>query len=416
MAKNTEKITIKIEGEEWAKALDKAFKKRVKEVEVDGFRKGNVPKDVYLKKYGMESLFYEAMNLVADKAYTKAFKKAKIEAAAEPLFDVKNISEEAIEFELTIVGKPDVKLGKYKDLKVKKEKVEVSKEEIEEEISHLREQFAEIRVKEDGTVEEGDTAVIDFEGKVDGEVIDGGTGKNFPLEIGSHTFIPGFEEGVVGMKVGEEKDLDLEFPQDYVEHLAGKKAVFHVILHEIKTRVLPDIDEDFFKDLGYDKVTNASELEAEVKKVIEDRKKEEIDDRFLEEVLSKASENMEIEIPEEILEDEVHRMMHQMEEQLKMQGITMEQYMEFAKVSHEDMHKNLEPEATKRIKYRYLLEAVAEAEKIEVTKEEADKDAEEMAKNYGITKEELIKAYGSEEVLMYDSKMRKTLDFLKNNN
>ncbi len=416
MAKNTEKVTIKIEGEEWSKALDKAFKKRAKEVQVDGFRKGNVPKDIYLKKFGIESLYMEAMNIVADEAYSKAMKKAKVTPAVEPSFDVKSIDEKSVEFELTIVGKPDVKLGKYKDLKIKKEKADVTKEEIETEISHLREQFAEIRVKEDGKVENGDTAVIDFLGTVDGKELEGGKGANFPLEIGSHTFIPGFEEGVLGMKVGEEKDLDLEFPKDYVKDLAGKKVTFHVTLNEIKTRVLPDIDEDFFKDLGYDKVTNAEELSKEVEKVIKDRKKQEIDDRFLEEVLSKASENMEIEIPEEMLDDEVHRMMHQMEEQLKMQGITMEQYMQFSKLSHEDMHKNMEPEATKRIKYRYLLEAVAEAENIEVTKEEADKDAEEMASNYGITKEELIKAYGSEEVLIYDAKMRKTLDFLKNNN
>ena len=416
MAKNTEKVTIKIEGEEWSKALDKAFKKRAKEVQVDGFRKGNVPKDIYLKKFGIESLYMEAMNIVADEAYSKAMNKAKVTPAVEPSFDVKSIDEKSVEFELTIVGKPDVKLGKYKDLKIKKEKADVTKEEIETEISHLREQFAEIRVKEDGKVENGDTAVIDFLGTVDGKELEGGKGANFPLEIGSHTFIPGFEEGVLGMKVGEEKDLDLEFPKDYVKDLAGKKVTFHVTLNEIKTRVLPDIDEDFFKDLGYDKVTNAEELSKEVEKVIKDRKKQEIDDRFLEEVLSKASENMEIEIPEEMLDDEVHRMMHQMEEQLKMQGITMEQYMQFSKLSHEDMHKNMEPEATKRIKYRYLLEAVAEAENIEVTKEEADKDAEEMASNYGITKEELIKAYGSEEVLIYDAKMRKTLDFLKNNN
>ena len=209
--------------------------------------------------------------------------------------------------------------------------------------------FSPIYFKDEGKVEDGDTAVIDFLGTVDGKELEGGKGENFPLEIGSHTFIPGFEEGVVGMKVGEEKDLDLEFPKDYVKDLAGKKVKFHVTLHEIKTRVLPDIDEDFFKDLGYDKVTNAKELETEVEKVIKERKTQEIDDRFLEEVLSKASENMEIEIPEEMLDDEVHRMMHQMEEQLKMQGITMEQYMQFSKLSHEDIFVNIQESIQKNI-------------------------------------------------------------------
>lgn len=416
MAKNKDVVTIEIAGKDWEKALDKAFKKKVKEVKVDGFRKGSVPKNIYMEKFGIESLYMDAANDVVQDAYTKALKDSKVEPVIEPAIDVKEINEEKVVFEITITGKPEVKLGDYKNLKVKKEDVEVSKEEVDHEIEHLREQFAEIRVKEDGEVEDGDTAVIDFKGTVDGKELEGGSGENFPLEIGSHTFIPGFEEGVLGMKVGEEKDLHLKFPEDYVKDLAGKEVVFHVTLNEIKTRILPDIDEDFFKDLGYDKVTNQDELVIEVEKVIKDRKSQDADDRFLEEVLKNASENMEVDLPEEIIDDEVHRMMHQFESQLKMQGLTLDQYMEFTKMSHEDFHKNMEPEAIKRIKYRYLIEAVAEKEKIEVTDEEAEKDADEMAKNYGISKEELVNAFGGMDVLKYDSKMRKTLNFLKENN
>ena len=416
MAKNKDVVTIEISGKDWEKALDKAFKKKVKEVKVDGFRKGSVPKNIYIEKFGIESLYMDAANDVVQDAYTKALQDSKVEPVIEPAIDVKEINEEKVVFEITITGKPEVKLGDYKNLKVKKEDVEVSKEEVDHEIEHLREQFAEIRVKEDGEVEDGDTAVIDFKGTVDGKELEGGSGENFPLEIGSHTFIPGFEEGVLGMKVGEEKDLHLKFPEDYVKDLAGKEVVFHVTLNEIKTRILPDIDEDFFKDLGYDKVTNQDELVIEVEKVIKDRKTQDTDDRFLEEVLKNASENMEVDLPEEIIDDEVHRMMHQFESQLKMQGLTLDQYMEFTKMSHEDFHKNMEPEAIKRIKYRYLIEAVAEKEKIEVTDEEAEKDADEMAKNYGISKEELVNAFGGMDVLKYDSKMRKTLNFLKENN
>ncbi len=416
MAKNKDVVTIEIAGKDWEKALDKAFKKKVKEVKVDGFRKGSVPKNIYMEKFGIESLYMDAANDVVQDAYTKALKDSKVEPVIEPAIDVKEINEEKVVFEITITGKPEVKLGDYKNLKVKKEDVEVSKEEVDHEIEHLREQFAEIRVKEDGEVEDGDTAVIDFKGTVDGKELEGGSGENFPLEIGSHTFIPGFEEGVLGMKVGEEKDLHLKFPEDYVKDLAGKEVVFHVTLNEIKTRILPDIDEDFFKDLGYDKVTNQDELVIEVEKVIKDRKSQDANDRFLEEVLKNASENMEVDLPEEIIDDEVHRMMHQFESQLKMQGLTLDQYMEFTKMSHEDFHKNMEPEAIKRIKYRYLIEAVAEKEKIEVTDEEAEKDADEMAKNYGILKEELVNAFGGMDVLKYDSKMRKTLNFLKENN
>ena len=416
MAKNKDVVTIEIAGKDWEKALDKAFKKKVKEVKVDGFRKGSVPKNIYIEKFGIESLYMDAANDVVQDAYTKALQDSKVEPVIEPAIDVKEINEEKVVFEITITGKPEVKLGDYKNLKVKKEDVEVSKEEVNHEIEHLREQFAEIRVKEDGKVEDGDTAVIDFKGTVDGKELEGGSGENFPLEIGSHTFIPGFEEGVLGMKVGEEKDLHLKFPEDYVKDLAGKEVVFHVTLNEIKTRILPDIDEDFFKDLGYDKVTNQDELVIEVEKVIKDRKTQDADDRFLEEVLKNASENMEVDLPEEIIDDEVHRMMHQFESQLKMQGLTLDQYMEFTKMSHEDFHKNMEPEAIKRIKYRYLIEAVAEKEKIEVTDEEAEKDADEMAKNYGISKEELVNAFGGMDVLKYDSKMRKTLNFIKENN
>ena len=416
MAKNEEKITIKIEGEEWQTALDKAFKKKVKEVKVDGFRKGSVPKNIYLEKFGLESLYMEAVDSCLNDAYKKALDKSKVEPVVEPKIDIPAIDKDSVTFTITLVGKPEVKLGEYKNLKIKKDKVSVDQKEIDDEIEHLREQFAEIRVKEDGEVEDGDTAVIDFKGYVDGKELEGGSGENYPLEIGSHTFIPGFEEGVLKMKVGDEKDLELAFPKDYVKDLAGKKVTFHVTLREIKTRVLPDIDDNFFKDLGYDKVTNASELAKEVEKVIKERKQREIDDRFIEEVLNKAAENMKVDLSTEIIDDEVHRMLHQFENQLQMQGLKMEQYLEFSKLTMEDVHKNMEPEAIKRIKYRYLLEAVAEAEKIEVTDEEANKDAEEMAKNYGISKDELLKAFGSMEVLKYDSKMRKTLEFLKTNN
>lgn len=416
MAKNTEKITIEIKGEAWEKALDKSFKKNVKKANIDGFRKGNVPKDIYLKNYGMESLFEDAYLAVVDDAFKEAQDKAKVKAEIQPSVDIKKIDKDGITFEFTFIGKPEVKLGQYKDLKVKKEKVAVTKEEVDAKINQLREQFADITVKEGGVVETGDTAVIDFVGEVDGKPLDGGSGENYPLEIGTNTFIPGFEDGVLGMKVDETKDLYLKFPENYTKELAGKEVVFHVTLREIKSRILPDIDENFFEDLGYDKVTNAEELAKEVENTIKEEKENEEKNRFLEEVLKQVSEKMEVDVPEEIIDDEVHRMIHQWEEQLKSQGLTLDQYMEFTGTTHEDIHKQMEPEALRRVKYRYMLEAVSEAEKIEVTDEEVEKDIEEMATNYGISKEELVDAFGGKEVLTYDSKMRKTLKFLEENN
>ena len=416
MAKNTEKITIEIKGEAWEKALDKSFKKNVKKANIDGFRKGNVTKDIYLKNYGMESLFEDAYLAVVDDAFKEAQDKAKVKAEIQPSVDIKKIDKDGITFEFTFIGKPEVKLGQYKDLKVKKEKVAVTKEEVDAKINELREQFADITVKDGGVVETGDTAVIDFVGEVDGKPLDGGSGENYPLEIGTNTFIPGFEDGVLGMKVDETKDLHLKFPENYTKELAGKEVVFHVTLKEIKSRILPDIDENFFEDLGYDKVTNAEELAKEVENTIKEEKENEEKNRFLEEVLKQVSEKMEVDVPEEIIDDEVHRMIHQWEEQLKSQGLTIDQYMEFTGTTHEDMHKQMEPEALRRVKYRYMLEAVSEAEKIEVTDEEVEKDIEEMATNYGISKEELVDAFGGKEVLAYDSKMRKTLKFLEENN
>ena len=416
MAKNTEKITIEIKGEAWEKALDNAFKKKVKTAKVDGFREGKVPKDIYLKNYGIESLFEEAYLNVVDEAYKEAEEKTKVKAEIQPTVEIEKIDAEGLTLSFNFIGKPEVKLGQYKDLKIKKEKVSVKKEEVDAKINELREQFADITVKEGGVVEKGDTAVIDFKGEVDGEPLEGGSGENYPLEIGTNTFIPGFEDGVLGMKVDETKDLHLKFPENYAKELAGKEVVFHVTLREIKARILPDIDENFFADLGYDKVTDAESLAKEVEKTIKEEKESEEKNRFLEEVLNQVSEKVEVEIPEEIIDDEVHRMIHQWEEQLKTQGLSLNQYMEFTGTTHEDMHKQMEPEAIRRIKYRYMLEAVCEAEKIEVTDEEIEKDIEEMATNYGISKEELVEAFGGKEVLAYDSKMRKTLKFLEENN
>ena len=338
----------------------------------------------------MESLFEDAYLAVVDDAFKEAQDKAKVKAEIQPSVDIKKIDKDGITFEFTFIGKPEVKLGQYKDLKVKKEKVAVTKEEVDAKINELREQFADITVKDGGVVETGDTAVIDFVGEVDGKPLDGGSGENYPLEIGTNTFIPGFEDGVLGMKVDETKDLHLKFPENYTKELAGKEVVFHVTLREIKSRILPDIDENFFEDLGYDKVTNAEELAKEVENTIKEEKENEEKNRFLEEVLKQVSEKMEVDVPEEIIDDEVHRMIHQWEEQLKSQGLTLDQYMEFTGTTHEDMHKQMEPEALRRVKYRYMLEAVSEAEKIEVTDEEVEKDIEEMATNYGISKEELV--------------------------
>ncbi len=416
MAKNVHEIEIKLEGKDWEKYLDKAFKKKNKEVKIDGFRKGTASKEMYIKKFGIESLYMDAVDSAVDEAYKKALEESKVVPVVEPKLDVKSVDKDKVEFKFTIISKPDVKLGEYKKLGVKKATAKATKKEIDEEIDALRSQMAEIVVKEKGTVEEKDTAVIDFKGYVDGKELEGGTGANFPLEIGSHSFIPGFEEGLIGMKSGETKTLDLEFPKDYVKDLAGKKVKFDVTVHEIKTRKLPEINEDLYKDLGYEDMKTEEEFRKEVEKVLIERKQKELDDKFLDECLEKASSNMKVDINDEIIDDEIHRMIHDVEHKLQMQGLTIEQYYEFTGLTHEKMHEQMHDEAVKRVKLRYLIEAVADAEKVDFTKKEVDAKAEEMANNYGITKEELLKAYGSDEVVKYDMKMHRALEIIKENN
>lgn len=412
--KNVHEIEIKIEGKDWENCLDKAFKKRNKEVKIDGFRKGTAPKEVYLKKFGKESLYMDAIDSAVEDAYKKALEDSKLTPVMEPKLDVKTVDEKSATFQFTIITKPEVKLGEYKNLKIKKEKAKVTKEEIEKEIENLRMKFAEITVKDEkAKVEDKDTAVINFKGFVDGQELEGGSGENFPLEIGSNTFIPGFETGLIGLKKGDKKTLNLQFPEGYAKDLGGKDVTFEVEVMDIKTRVLPEIDADFFADLGYDKVTNQEELEKEVKKVIEEQKNNELEDKYLDECLDKAAENMTIELNKEIIDDEIHRMIHQFESQLKMQGMNLEQYTKFTGIDHEAMHKQMEPEAIKRVKYRYLLEEIAEVEKIDFKDEEVEKKATEMAENYGITKEELIEAYGSLDVVKYDMKMREAMEIIR---
>lgn len=412
MKKNVHEIEVKIEGKEWSDILDKVFNKKRKEVKIDGFRKGSVPKEVYMKKVGIESLYMDAVDAAVGSAYKKALSDNKLLPVIEPKIDVSNISKDEVVFKFTIVTKPDIKLGDYKNLDVKKQSAKISKKEIEDKIKNLQSKYAEIVEKEKGTAEEGNTAIIDFIGYVDGKELEGGKGENYPLELGSNTFIPGFEENVKGMKINEEKSIDLKFPENYTEDLKNKDVTFKVTLKGLKERVYPEINEEFFMDLGYDDVKTKEELEAKIKEDLTAQKEKELDNKYTDECLEKAANNMNIDLNEEIVDDEVHHMIHQFEDQLKMQGLNLDQYMQFSGVTHEDLHKQMECEATKRVKYRYLLEAVIDAEKIEVTDEEAKEEEHNIAKEYNMTIDEVEKQIDLE-MIKYDLKMRKAMDIIK---
>ena len=402
--KNVHNVEIKINGSEWENILDTVFKKKQKEAKVDGFRKGTVPKDIYLKKVGIQSLYADAIDIAMNSAYKKILTEQKLIPECEPKVDIKNINEKEVIFEFTIITKPEIKLGEYKNLGIKKDKITVTKEEIEKEINQLKTKYAEIVVKENGSVEDGNTAVIDFEGKVDGKVLEGGTGKDYPLEIGSNTFIPGFESGLVGMKVGETKDLNLKFPENYTEDLKNKDVVFKVTVKEIKERILPDRNED---------VKDSKQFEEKIKAELKHRKEHQVEDKYLNDLMEKAISNMKIELNEEIIHDEIHRMIHQYEEQLKMQGLSIEQYLQFTNSKMEDLESQMKPEAENRVKARYLLEEIAVKENIKITEDDAKKEAKNMASRYGMEEAEFLTAFGGLEVVKYDLKMRKAMDILK---
>ncbi len=415
--KNVKEITIKIEGKEWQDALDKAFEKANKKVKIDGFRQGKAPKEVFIKKYGEESLFMDAADLVLQPAYQKMLDENKdVEIVAQPEVALKSISKDGVEFVFTITTKPEVKLGKYKKLGVKKEKVEVTKEEIESALNETLNRYAENVVKE-GKVENGDIAIIDFEGFKDGVAFEGGKGENYSLTIGSNTFIPGFEDQIIGMSKDEEKDINVTFPEDYhSEDLKGQKVVFKVKVNEIKTTKIPELDKDFFEDLAMEGIDSKESLEKQLEENIKAHKEQHAEDHYIDELLKKGIENMEVDIPEAMINEELDRMIRQYEENLKMQGLTLQQFYQFTNSDETALKDQMKEEAEKRVASRLLLEAIKVEEKIEIADDEAKKEAEELAKKYNMEKDEFLKLFGGIEMVKYDMEMRRAIEILKENN
>lgn len=411
-------FTIEVKGKDWEEALDKAFQKAVKNVKIDGFRKGKAPKEIFLKKYGKESLYLDAADIVLPDAYSKMLEEHKDEElVAQPDITLKSIDDKKVVFNFILTTRPEVKLGKYKGLKVKKEKVEATEDEINATIEQMRSRYAEVMPKENGTVEDGDTAIIDFEGFRDGKAFDGGKGENYSLKIGSHTFIPGFEEQLIGMKTGEEKEIEVTFPKDYhSEELKGKKATFKVKVNDVKTTVIPEIGKEFFEDLGMEGVDSLESLKEEIKTHILARKEVDSENKFIDDLLDKVCEGLKVEIPEVMTEEEVSRILRQYEENLKMQGLTLQQFYQFTNSDEAALREQMKEEANKRILSRFALEEIAKAEKIEISDEEAEKEAEDLANKYQMKVEDFKKEFGGTEMVKYDMKMRKAIDVLKENN
>lgn len=407
-------VNIKIEGKEWEKAIEVSLEKALKNTKIDGFRKGHVPKDIFLKKYGKESLYADAVEEVLDKAYTKALEENKdIQLVAQPQVSIKNVDEKHVEFVFTLTTKPEVKLGKYTNLGVEKEKVTVTKEEIDHEIEHMRSHYAESVIKE-GAIESGDEAIIDFEGFKDGVPFEGGKAENYSLKIGSNSFIPGFEDQLIGMNAGETKEIEVTFPEDYhAEDLKGKKATFKVTVHEIKTTVIPEINEEFFEDLGMEGINTLESLEKQVEENIKAQKEANAENKYIDELLDKASEGVEVNIPHVMIDEEVERMLEQYKQQLSMQGISIEQFYQFTNSNEQALKEQMHKEAEKRVKLRLMLEEIAKQEKIEIKEEEIKEENKRLADRYKMDEQEFLNAFGGIEMIEYDLKMRRAIEVLK---
>lgn len=407
-------ILVKFEGGEWQDALNQAFKKANKTAKIDGFRPGKAPKDVFLKKYGIGVLFEEAAEILLEDAYKKVMEDNKdLQIVAQPRVEINSVTEDAIEYKFVLVTKPEVELGKYNGFNIKKEEVTVTDEEVDEALINMRKRYTE-NVNKDGKVEDGDIAVIDFEGFDNGVPFEGGKGEDYSLKIGSNTFIPGFEEQIIGMSKGEEKDINVTFPEDYhSENLKGKPVVFKVKVKEVQEVKLPELDKDFFEDLGMEGIEDAESLKKQLKENIEARKTQEVENKYIDELLEAAAGETKVSIPHIMIHDELDRMLKQYEERLKMQGITLEMFYQFTNSDEKALKDQLHGEAEKNVKYRLMLEAIAEKENIQISDEEASKEAEDLAIKYDMNKDEFLKLFGGLEMVKYDLSMKRAIEILK---
>lgn len=411
-----EEVNFKLEGKEWVELQNKAFEKLNKKANIDGFRPGKAPRDIFEKKYGKQEIILEAADEATNKEYKRLLGENKIIPIIEPKVELIKCDSDTLEVKFTFITDPEVTLGEYTNLKVKKEKAKVTKEEVDNSIKELLNEYAEVVVKE-GNVESGDIAIIDFAGYKDGVAFEGGTSENYSLTIGSNTFIPGFEDAVIGMAKGEEKDIELTFPEDYMqEDLKGQKVVFKVKLNEIKTRKIPELNKEFFEDLNMEGITDKESLEKDIKEELTHRKEHELEHAYEDACLDKAANNMKIEILPELIDDEAHQMYHEFMDRMKRQGITEELYLKYTNSKEEDLIEKMKDEAKKRIQYRYLLREIIKKENIKITDKEAKEKIKEIAKQYNVTEEEILKEVGTLEAMKMDLAFQKAVELVKANN
>jgi len=412
---NEVKIEVTVEASKFDEAIKRVYFQSAKYFNIPGFRKGKAPLQIVEKYYGKEIFYEDAFNEIAPAALEEAVKENNLEVVSRPNIDITQIEKgKDVIFTAVMQTKPEVELGKYKGIEVKKIEYNVTDKDIEEELKHMQEHNSRLVTVEDRAVKKGDIAVIDFEGFVDDKAFEGGKGENYELEIGSNTFIPGFEDQVIGMQVDEGKDVKVKFPEEYFsKDLAGKDAVFKVTVHEIKKKELPKLDDEFAKD-----VSEFDTLE-ELKKDIKEKKEKENADKTKYEtedaVIKAVCENLKVEIPSGMIETETENMLKDIEQRLSYQGLKLDQYLKMMGKTEEEMKKEYEPQAIDAIKSRLTLEKVIELEKIEATDKEVEEKIEEMAKNYGKTADDFKNNENIKEYLKQGILNEKAVEFLVNN-
>ena len=414
LEKNMAKLTIEVPAEEVTKAIQGAYQKNKNKFNVPGFRKGKVPQKMIEKMYGAGIFYEDAVNAMLPGAYEKACEESGLEIVSQPEIDVTQIEAgKPMIFTATVAVKPEVTLGQYKGLEVAKQEVIVTDDDVMDEIKKEQEKNAAVVTVEGRPVEKDDTAVIDFEGFCDGEAFEGGKGTDFPLVIGSGQFIPGFEDQLIGKNVGDEVEVNVTFPIPYqAKELEGKDAMFKVTIKELKTKELPEIDDEFASEVS--EFDTLEEYKKEVADKLKERLEADAKRKKEDEAVNKAVENASMEIPEAMIKTQASNMVNEFAQRMQGQGLTMEQYMQFTGTTREQMMEQMMDQAKKRIQVRLTLEAVAKAENIQVSDEELDKEVEEMAKAYQMEAEQLKKFLGDaeKEQMKTDLAVQKAVDLL----
>lgn len=408
---STGTLKVEVEKEVWQKAQAKVLEEKAKNIEVKGFRKGHAPLDVVRKQIDQQQLLFDAINEVANDAFVYGILEEKVEPVAQPQMTIDAMTEEELILSFIVTVKPEVELGEYKGIEVEEMNTEVTEEELNEALNNLREEHAELVVKE-GAIEDGDTVIFDFEGFKDDEAFEGGKADNYELVIGSNSFIPGFEEAMIGLSAGEEKDIDLTFPEDYhVEDLKGADVVFKVKVHEVKEKQVPELNEDFLDFLD-EEFESVEALKDSIKKEMEEAKAVQEENRMNEELLLEVANGAKIDIPEAMIEEEKNQMFHEFEQRLSQQGLNFELYSQILGQTEEDLKEQMHDDAILRIRTRLVLEKVAEVEDIKVEKEEIEEEYEKLSEMYGMEVAQL-KEIASEAAVTYDLMLRKAIEFIQ---